>query len=153
VVPQKGVLRTRQTILPFIPSILRRNFMSPGTVSLIQAGMHDSVQLPAWEGTSYLVQDPRIDAAGKTGTAEDPTGNGTPDAWWVGYAPFNNPKIAVTVLVPHANAEGAYIAAPIAHKIFEDYFHLKPKMPDLPPTDTNWLDDVSQQLVGGGGSQ
>jgi penicillin-binding protein 2 len=153
VVPRGRVLKKPAIIQPFIPSILRQNFLSPSTVSLIQQGMHDSVQLPNWEGTSYLAQDPRIDAAGKTGTAEDTTGDGTPDAWWVGYAPFNHPKIAITVLVPHANAEGAYVSAPIGHKIFEDYFHLKPFLPDKPPTDTNWLDDVTQQTVGGGGSQ
>lgn len=152
VLPRGRILPKAQTVQPFVPSIVRQGFMSPSTVSLIQLGMHDSVQLPAWQGTSYLTQDPRIDAAGKTGTAEDTTGDGTPDAWWVGYAPFNNPKIAITVLVPHANAEGAYVAAPIAHKIFEDYFHLKPKLPDL-PKDSNWLDDVRQITVGGGGSQ
>jgi penicillin-binding protein 2 len=152
VVPRGSILPKARTVQPFVPSIQRQNFMSSSTVSLIQQGMHDSVQLPVWQGTSYLAQDARIDAAGKTGTAEDPTGNGTPDAWWLGYAPFNHPKIAVTVFVPHANAEGAYVAAPIAHKIFEDYFHLKPKLPDK-PGDANWLDDVSQTTVGGGGSQ
>lgn len=150
VVPRKGVLRSPTTIQPFVPTIIRRNFIDPGNISLIQEGMHESVDLqPAWSGTSYLTQDARIDAAGKTGTAEAPGGA---HAWWVGYAPFNNPQIAVTVMVPNANSEGAYTAAPIAHKIFEDYFHLKPIM--LTPGATNWLGDVSIQLVGAaGGSQ
>jgi hypothetical protein len=47
------------------------------------------------------------------------------------------------VLVPNANAEGAYVAAPIAHKVLEDYFHL----PSLKP---NWVQDVHQTLVPGG---
>lgn len=148
VVPRLGVFRKPRVIQPFVPSIIRRNFLGLGTVALVQQGMHDSVRLPNWEGTSYLVQDPRIDAAGKTGTAEDSTGNGTPDAWWVGYAPFNHPRIAVSVLVPHADAEGAYVAAPIGHKILEDYFH-------LPPLKNSWPNDVQDTLLpsGGGGSQ
>jgi hypothetical protein len=66
------------------------------------------------------------------------------------------------VLVPNADAEGAEYAAPIAHKIFEDYFHLKPlrnllnESAGLNTDGSNgqWLSDVLQQLVGSsGGSQ
>jgi penicillin-binding protein 2 len=137
ITPRKGVSRKSHTILPFVPQIIRRGFIDPGNLALIQEGMHESVTLPGWQGTSYYVKDPRIDAAGKTGTSEAPGGA---NAWWIGYAPFNNPKIAVAVVVPNASSEGAYTAAPIAHKIFEDYFHLKPTKPD-------WLTDVSRQLT------
>lgn len=143
VVPRAGVLKRSRTIEPFVPTILRRNFISQDNLSLIQEGMHESVDLPGFEGTSYEVRDPRIDAAGKTGTAE---AVGGPDAWWVGYAPFNNPKVAVVVLIPHADSEGATASAPIAHKIFEDYFHL--------PAKKNWVTtDVSKFLVPGSSTQ
>ncbi len=128
VVPKKGVVPTSRVIQPFVPSIVRRNVISPENLALIQQGMHESVT-PLPIGTSFNVVDPRIDAAGKTGTAED---IGGPDAWWVGYAPFKNPQVAVCVLVPHADSEGAYAAAPIAHKVLEDYFH-------LPPLKKDWL--------------
>lgn len=137
IAPRKGISRKPATILPFVPQIIRRGFVDPGNLALVQEGMHESVTLPGWQGTSYYVKDPRIDAAGKTGTSEAPGGA---NAWWIGYAPFNNPKIAVAVIVPNASSEGAYTAAPIAHKIFEDYFHLKPTKP-------NWLIDVSRQLT------
>ncbi|HEX6507720.1 MAG TPA: penicillin-binding protein 2 [Chloroflexota bacterium] len=154
IVPRKGVLAKPQIVQPFVPNPVRSHVISPDNNSLIQEGMHDSVRLPNWQGTSYLVQDPRIDAAGKTGTAEAklPNGVADPHAWWVGYAPFQHPKIAVCVLIPNANSEGAYIAAPIAHKVFEDYFHLKPKVFDI-PNSTSWLDDVSQQFATAGGAQ
>ncbi|HZU14642.1 MAG TPA: penicillin-binding protein 2 [Chloroflexota bacterium] len=143
VAPRLGVSRRDRVIQPFVPFSVRRNFLSPTTVSLIQQGMHASVDLPNWNGTSYLVSDPRIDAAGKTGTAEAPGGA---DAWWTGYAPYNNPQIAVIVLAPNADTEGATISAPIAHKIFEDYFHLRPiavQKPKLP-----WTSDVYHFLNG-----
>jgi len=143
-VPRQGVLPRRSTIEPFVPSVIRRDLIPPDNLALIQEGMHLSVT-PLPYGTSWNVVDPRIDAAGKTGTAEDKTPGGvsSPDAWWIGYAPFQNPKVAVMVLVPNANAEGAYVAAPIAHKVLEDYFHL----PSLKP---NWVQDVQQTLVPGG---
>lgn len=140
--PRKGIAKKPHTIVPFVPQIIRRGFIDPGNLALIQEGMHWSVTLPGWTGTSYYVKDQRIDAAGKTGTAEAPGGA---NAWWVGYAPFNNPRVAVAVVVPSASSEGAYLAAPIAHKVFEDYFHLKPTKP-------NWLIDVSRQLTSTNGS-
>jgi penicillin-binding protein 2 len=148
VIPRGGVLPRSEVIQPFVPSIVRRDFISPTNLTLIQEGMHASVQPFTAGGTSQFVVDPRIDAAGKTGTAETnlPDGTPSPDAWWIGYAPYNNPQVAVCVLVPNANAEGAYAAAPIAHKVLEDYFH-------LPPTKPNWLDDVSQTLLNFGGAQ
>jgi penicillin-binding protein 2 len=140
--PRKGISKKPHTIVPFVPQIIRRGFIDPGNLALVQEGMHESVTLPGWDGTSYYVKDPRIDAAGKTGTAEAPGGA---NAWWVGYAPFNNPRVAVAVVVPSASSEGAYLAAPIAHKVFEDYFHKAPTKPD-------WLVDVSRQLTSTNGS-
>jgi penicillin-binding protein 2 len=149
VLPRSRVAAHDQTIIPFVPDPLRSGFISPGNLALIQAGMHASVNAtPAWQGTSYLAQDPRIDAAGKTGTAE--VYGKAPHAWWIGYAPFNHPKVAVVVMVPNADSEGAYVGAPIGHKMLEDYFHLQPFLVDR-PGDHNWLDDVSQSLVGSGG--
>lgn len=143
VLPRAGVRPRLGNIQPFVPTVVRRNFIDPTNLSLVQEGMHQSVSNNWSTGTSVLAYDPRIDAAGKTGTAED--SNGTPHAWWIGYAPFNHPRIAVVIMVPNADSEGAYVAVPIGHKIMEDYFGLK-------PTKRNWLDDVSQQLVGGNGN-
>lgn len=143
VTPRLGVSRRPHLIQPFVPIPVRSNFMAPSTVSLIQQGMHASVDLSGWAATSHLVYDPRIDAAGKTGTAEAPGGA---DAWWTGYAPYTNPQIAVIVLAPNADTEGATISVPVAHKIFEDYFHLRPvavQNPKLP-----WISDVYHFLNG-----
>src|SRR5205085_2627384 len=53
--------------------------------------------------------------AGKTGTAENPQG---PDhSWFVGYAPYNDPKIVVAVVVEHGG-QGANPAAPVVCKTF-----------------------------------
>ena len=61
----------------------------------------------------------KIQVAGKTGTAESPPGE--PHAWFAAYAPADNPKIAVVVMIEHIG-EGSAFAAPIARQIFEKYF-------------------------------
>ena len=146
VIPRRGAIPRSRVIEPFVPTIIRQNFISPFNLALIQQGMHlgvTSAGHDSYYGTSYNVRDPRIDAAGKTGTAEAPGGA---HAWWIGYAPYTSPQVAVVVLVPNARQEGAYASAPVAHKILEDYFHLKPSKP-------NWLSDVGGGLVSTLGSQ
>lgn len=142
VTPRVGISNSPHVVQPFVPEIVRSHFISPSNLQLIQEGMHASVNPNPNLGTSNLVADSRVDAAGKTGTAESGIGK-PPHAWWIGYAPYNNPQVAVCVMIPYANSEGATAAAPIAHKIFEDYFH-------LPPSKPNWLSDVTHYLNLGG---
>lgn len=57
-----------------------------------------------------------ISAGGKTGTAEVP--DGPPHAWFIGFAPADNPRLAVAVLVEHGG-EGSRTAAPLAGRVLE----------------------------------
>jgi peptidoglycan glycosyltransferase len=57
-----------------------------------------------------------VEVAGKTGTAENV--HGAPHAWYVGFAPADNPKIVVTVLVENAGS-GAEAALPLARRLLE----------------------------------
>ncbi|WP_418790479.1 peptidoglycan D,D-transpeptidase FtsI family protein [Phosphitispora sp. TUW77] len=54
--------------------------------------------------------------AGKTGSAENP--HGRPHAWFIGFAPVENPKVAVAVIVENGGAGGTE-AAPIAREIMK----------------------------------
>lgn len=56
-----------------------------------------------------------IEVAGKTGTAENP--HGEPHAWFIGFAPADNPQIAVAVIIENAGSGGS-IAAPVARQLF-----------------------------------
>ena len=71
-------------------------------------------------GTAYkYFKDFSISIGGKTGSAS--IGNsGHANAWFVGFGPFDNPKIAVAVYVKRGE-HGAY-TAPIARDIFAQYF-------------------------------
>ncbi|SNX54617.1 penicillin-binding transpeptidase domain-containing protein [Thermoanaerobacterium sp. RBIITD] len=70
------------------------------------------------QGTGTAAQIPGITVAGKTGTAENP--HGTAHAWFVGFAPAENPKIVVAVIVENGGAGGA-VAAPIAREVMQAY--------------------------------
>lgn len=61
-----------------------------------------------------------IQTGGKTGTAQNP--HGDEHAWFIGFAPFDNPEIVIAVLVENAG-RGSDVAAPIAGQILAEYFH------------------------------
>ena len=66
-------------------------------------------------GTGTAAQIPGVAVAGKTGTAENTPGQQT-HAWFIGFAPAQNPQVAVAVLVEHGGI-GGQVAAPIARQI------------------------------------
>lgn len=68
-------------------------------------------------GTGTGGQLQGIDVAGKTGTAEAP--GGFNDAWFISFAPAKNPKVAVAVVVEHAQQSqtGGEVAAPLAAQV------------------------------------
>jgi peptidoglycan glycosyltransferase len=71
-------------------------------------------------GGAFNAQIPGILVAGKTGTAQTLKGI-TPHAWFTGFAPANNPKIAVCVLVEDGENDptGASASAPAARQVME----------------------------------
>ena len=79
-------------------------------------------------GTAHLLKIEGIDFCAKTGTAENP--HGKDHSVFVAFAPKNNPKIAIAVLVENAGW-GASWAGPIASLMMEKYLTGKIKRPDL----------------------
>jgi len=80
-------------------------------------------------GTAHGAATPLAPVAGKTGTAQviaqkvagsKLTAETQDHAWFIGYAPANDPKIAVAVVVEHGGHGGA-AAAPVARKVIEEY--------------------------------
>ncbi|MCX7984505.1 MAG: penicillin-binding protein 2 [Bacteroidetes bacterium] len=88
----------------------------PEVLTIVREGMRRVVEEPG--GTGGMARIPGVVSAGKTGTAENP--HGKDHAWYIGFAPFNAPKIAIAVMVENAGFGGA-VAAPIAGKIIQRY--------------------------------
>ena len=79
-------------------------------------GMQEAVNSP-W-GTAVLSRVPNIIMCGKTGTVQNPHGKN--HSVFIGFAPRDNPKIAIAVIVENAGYGSTY-AAPIASYITEKY--------------------------------
>jgi penicillin-binding protein 2 len=92
--------------------------LSPHVMGLIREGLLRVVQSPG--GTGALARVQGILSAGKTGTAENT--HGKDHAWYIGFAPFDNPKIAVVVMLENSGFGGAK-AAPLAGMIMEKYLY------------------------------
>jgi len=84
----------------------------PETYSLVKRGMYMVVH--GAHATGRAAQVPGITAAGKTGTAQNP--HGEDHAWFIGFAPFEDPQIAWCVFLENGGGGGA-VAAPIAREI------------------------------------
>ncbi len=82
--------------------------------SVVIDGMQDVVE----RGTAYVARIPGIEICGKTGTAQNP--HGKDHSIFFAFAPKNNPKIAIAVVVENAGF-GATWAAPIASLMLEQY--------------------------------
>lgn len=93
--------------------------VSPKTLAIIRQGMHE-VTLPP-DGTAYgfFVGFPPVGA--KTGTAE--VAGHSPHALFVAFAPYDNPEIAVAVVIEFAG-HGGTIAGPVAEDMLAAYFGL-----------------------------
>jgi penicillin-binding protein 2 len=96
----------------------RKISISDNTWNIVREGMRKVVEVPG--GTASAARVRGIESAGKTGTAQNP--HGKDHAWYIGFAPFNDPTIAIAVLVENAGFGGA-IAAPIAGMCIEQYLY------------------------------
>ncbi len=106
--------------------------VEPWVLEEVRKGMRYTVV----DGTVALIfTDVDFESAGKTGTAEYcdnvarekgicQPGNWPSHAWYVGYAPYNNPEIAVVAFV-YNGGEGAVLAGPVVRRVMEAYFALK----------------------------
>ena len=91
--------------------------VSQYAVDIVKEGMYLVVN---GHGTATHIRLPDIEICGKTGTAQNP--HGKDHAWFVGFAPYENPKIAIAVLVENVGFGGTH-AAPIAKKVIQAYFN------------------------------
>ncbi|MGB9867396.1 MAG: penicillin-binding protein 2 [Bacillota bacterium] len=91
--------------------------VNPNYLSLVRKGMLE-VTMPGGTAGGVFAGFP-VKVAGKTGTAENPQGDD--HAWFVAYAPFDAPEVAVCVLIEQGG-HGSSAAAPVARAVLEQYF-------------------------------
>ncbi|WP_243355063.1 peptidoglycan D,D-transpeptidase FtsI family protein [Bacillus litorisediminis] len=116
----------------FDPVVLNRLTMSQDEIDQVQLGFYQVMNHS--EGTARSFRDLPYEPAGKTGTAEtyiyDPElerAVPTTNLSLVGYAPYENPEIAIAIVVPSAYQGNAKhnMNLDIGQKVFNAYFELK----------------------------
>ncbi|GAB4115884.1 MAG: penicillin-binding protein 2 [Candidatus Caldatribacteriota bacterium] len=106
-----------QLVQNFSPELSRRIDISKQTFKLVKEGLRATIV----KGTGWRANSNEISIAGKTGTAQNPHGEN--HAWFVGFAPYEDPEICITVFLENGG-EGGEAAAPIAREILEYYFRM-----------------------------
>ena len=100
-----------------------KKFMPASYGSLMTAGeaegLTELMRTVVTEGTGSAVRTDAYTVAARTGSADFETGKET-HAWFTGFAPVENPKLVVTVLVEEGGS-GGKAAAPIARQLFDIY--------------------------------
>lgn len=94
------------------------SYISEGTQVISEAianEITDMMVAAVREGTGANARISGVDVAGKTGTAENETGQN--HSWFIGFAPANDPQIAVAVILESEGRSGGAAAAPIAREV------------------------------------
>ena len=93
--------------------VISENLAKNENFLIVREGMRDACKTG---GTGAPFFNASYEVGCKTGTAEKELGN--PHAWFTAFAPFDEPKISVTVLVEEGG-EGSVVAAPVAREIVD----------------------------------
>ena len=118
------------------PALRGRLPIKLGTLKIIKDALAGVVK----EGTGTRAKSPLVSIAGKTGTAQTAALRTGPEkdipkkfrdhAWFVAFAPVDEPKIAVAVLAEHMG-HGGSAAAPLAKEIIEAYIRFAVSSPSV----------------------
>ena len=108
------VKEIEDTIMP--PALLEKRIPTIDTRYFHDVA--EGMRMAVTGGTCRLANLPDIEVAGKTGTAQNP--HGKDHSAFIGFAPYNDPKIAVCVYVENAGF-GATYGVPIGSLIIEKY--------------------------------
>ena len=109
--------------------------ISDEVYSFIREAMHQVVS----RGTGWRGSVPGIEVAGKTGTSQNP--HGEDHAWFIAFAPYEDPVIAIAVIVENGGSGGA-VAAPIAGKCMEKFFYDRILPRAVAKKDTSQIDSL-----------
>ncbi len=109
-----------RTIVSFEPKLLNEVEITDKNLELVHQGMRQVCT----EGSAKVTfADAPFEAAGKTGTAQTRRDR-TPHSWFISFAPYDNPQVAIAVIAEHGgvNGLGKHVYG-VARKMYEAYFY------------------------------
>ncbi len=99
------------------PKVIRDNFIKAANIKIVREGLRQTIT----SGSGRALNSLPVEVAGKTGTAQWSSIR-KHQAWFTGFAPYNNPEIVITVLLEEGG-EGSSVAVPLAGEILQYYFN------------------------------
>jgi penicillin-binding protein 2 len=129
------------------PPIVRQRFtppaapqvdVDPAALQVVRDGLLQASNPPYGTAAGVFGSFP-VPIAGKTGTAQKVVTVGSfqgirNQSWWCGYGPADDPEIVLCALIENGGHGGA-VAAPVALRVFEEYFKVKAAHVDPSVTD------------------
>ncbi|TAK95411.1 penicillin-binding protein 2 [Patescibacteria group bacterium] len=112
----KEVRKIDGTVVPVAPKVLHDNQAYAAAIKIVREGMRQTVT----GGTAQSLNTLPVAVAGKTGTAQFGSESKT-HAWFASFAPYDNPTIAMIVLV-EGGGEGHSSAVPVTKDVYQWYF-------------------------------
>lgn len=113
------IVNENQDIIDNSSVVVRSKFISPEIIKIVQEGMRQTVV----SGSARSLNELPVSVAGKTGTAQFGNEDKT-HAWFVSYAPYDNPELALVVFV-EGGGEGSSSAVPVTKDVYKWYFERK----------------------------
>jgi penicillin-binding protein 2 len=129
------VTEIQNTPLDTLYTNKRYTMVSRGKYEIVAEGMRHAVL----GGTCREAAMPDIEVCGKTGTAENP--HGKDHSAFIGFAPYNNPKVAICVYVENGGF-GAKFGVPIGKLMMEKYLK-----GEIPESDKHLEEEMSNAVV------
>ncbi|MFA4999007.1 MAG: penicillin-binding protein 2 [Candidatus Paceibacterota bacterium] len=117
----KEVVNDKKEVVEEIQSkVIRENFINPQNLQIVREGLRQAVTgVNSPQASSITLNSLPVSSAAKTGTAE--LGNDRYNNWVTVFAPYDDPKIVLTIVVE--NVKGVKAAAlPVAKEILNWYF-------------------------------
>jgi penicillin-binding protein 2 len=113
----KEILNSDESVYQTIePKVIGRDMVSLDNLQIVRQAMRQTVLV----GSARSLQNLPVEVAGKTGTAQFDSSKAT-HSWFTGFAPFDQPKMVLTVLVEEGG-ESTDAAVPIAKDFWQWYF-------------------------------
>lgn len=119
-----GLLGEDPTVT-FKPEVIGKLTLSQDDLAVIRESMHQVAADPFLGTAEYRLGNlnDQLPIAGKTGTAQVSGANAQPIAWFAGFAPYDEPEIAIVVMIENGG-NGSTVAAPIFRRIVERWYQL-----------------------------
>jgi len=121
-----------ESIQSYSPEVITRIDIPEEHLHVVRDGMREVVHGERGTGKKALL--PYVEVAGKTGTSqvvsrihdeeEEVPRHHRDHAWFIAFAPVQNPQIAVACLIEHAGKGGGAAAAPVVRQVLEAYFRI-----------------------------